>query len=74
LLGVTARELPITVPIFGPMLRLVAPETFHDSVLDVPPLMLEGFAVKLVITGRREFTVTVVVAVTEPALFVAVRV
>jgi hypothetical protein len=41
----------MTVPIFGLMLRVVAPETFHDSVVDAPASMVEGLAVKLAMDG-----------------------
>jgi hypothetical protein len=42
---------PVTAPIPGLMLRLVAPLTLHDSRLDPPGLMLAGLAVKLRMTG-----------------------
>jgi hypothetical protein len=64
-------EVPVTVPI--PLIESeVAPETVQESVELPPGKMLEGLAVKLEITGG-ESTVTVVCAVTEPPLLVAVR-
>lgn len=57
----------------GVMATLVAPVVAQLSVLLEPELMLVGLAVNEVITGKLE-TVTVTVAVVEPAVLVAVRV
>jgi len=50
--GVTAR-LPdkATPPISGCMPTEVAPVTFQVSVADCPNVIMDGLAVKLVITG-----------------------
>jgi hypothetical protein len=70
--GDTLIEVPVTVPI--PLMESeVAPETVQDSVELAPRAILVGFAVKLEMVGIGA-TVTVVCAVTEPALLVAVRV
>jgi len=51
----------------------VAPDVDQVSVLLDPLVMLVGFAVNELITGRVwAFTVTVAVAVIDPAAFVAV--
>jgi len=65
-------EVDVNVP--GVMAMLVAPVTAQINALLDPAVMLGGFAEKDVITGRvAGFTVTVAVAVTEPAPLVAVR-
>jgi len=52
----------------------VAPVTYHCSIEDCPGVILPGFEVKLTISGDTDVaaTATVVEAVTEPELFVAV--
>ena len=68
-------DVPVTVPTLGLILRLVGPVTFHDSVLELPVAIEAGFAVKLLMTGTGvDVTVTVVAAVTEPLLLLAVSV
>lgn len=59
----------------GVMLMLVAPVVTQLKVLLVPESTLVGLAVNEVIVGlAKVVTVTVAVAVVDPALFVAVRV
>jgi hypothetical protein len=58
----------------GEIVTLVAPEAAKASVLLDPEVMLAGLAVNEVILGSGTVTVTVAVAVTEPAAFVAVNV
>lgn len=67
----------VDVKVPGVMEMLVWPLVTQLSVLLEPELMLLGFAVKEVIVGLPDeaaFTVTVAVAVAEPAEFVAVSV
>ncbi|MGB7281754.1 MAG: hypothetical protein WBE13_05780 [Candidatus Acidiferrum sp.] len=75
--GVTAAE-PVAaaeVKVPGVMLTLVAPVVTQLKVLLTPELTLPGIAVNDVIVGLvRVVTVTVVVAVVDPAPFVAVSV
>ena len=54
----------------------LAPVTFHCNNEECPAVMLPGFEVKLTITGgpSGEVTVTVVEAITEPELLMAVKV
>ena len=52
--GLTATDEPVTVPTPGLILRLLAPVTFHDSVLEVPAVIEAGSAPKLVMPGRDE--------------------
>jgi hypothetical protein len=71
--GVTVTLVPETAPT-PEMLNAVAPITLNARV-DVPPLMIvAGLAVKLTMSGTEALlvTVTVVVAVADPALFDAV--
>jgi hypothetical protein len=56
------------------MLRLEAPVTFQVKVLDPPLAIKPGVAVKLLMLGNPAVSVTIVLALTDPALFVAVRV
>jgi hypothetical protein len=57
------------------MFSVVAPEVVQLSVLIPPRVMLVGLAVNELIVGRVGwFTVTTSVAVTEPVVFVAVKV
>jgi len=67
-------ELDVKVP--GVMAMLVAPVVAQLSVLLAPEAMLAGLAVNELIEGGvgAAVTVTLAVAVTEPAEFVAVRV
>ncbi len=67
-------DVDVNVP--GVMARLVAPVVTQLSVLLEPEFMLAGFAVNEVIVGllAATVTVTVAVAVTEPAALVAVSV
>ena len=66
-------EVEVNVP--GVMAMLVAPVVTQLSVLLAPDAMLAGLAVKDVIVGLLgAVTVTVAVAVTEPAALVAVSV
>ena len=60
----------------GLMLMLAAPVVAQLKVLLAPAVMLVGFAVKELIVGfaTTGVTVTLAVAVTEPALLVAVSV
>ena len=61
----------------GVMARLVAPEVVQLNVLLEPEVTLVGLAVKEPMAGLLPplaLTVTVTVAVTEPAEFIAVRV
>ena len=74
-MGETVVDVPLTAPTPLSMLRLVAPVTDHDSVDDEPGAMVGGEAEKEEMTGFASgVTVTVVVAVTEPASLVAVSV
>lgn len=56
----------------------VAPVTFHCNIADCPAIMLVGFDIKLVITGRSGVvlarTITVVEAAAELELLIAVKV
>ena len=72
--GLTTLVVPVTVPTPLSMLRLVAPDTDQLKVLLCPAVMVAGVAMKLEMAGGcgAGFTVTVVVAVTLPAAFVAV--
>ena len=72
--GLTAMLVPVTVPMVGLMLRLVAPPTAQDNVVLCPVVIIPGVAVKLEIAGLGAETVTVTEAVVLPAAFVAVRV
>ncbi len=64
-----------TAPTLGLIEIVTAPVTTHCRVEDCPAPIVPGVAVKLVITGTLEaFTLTTVVAVTDPPLLVAVRV
>jgi hypothetical protein len=63
-----------TEPIPGAIETVVAPVVFHASVLLLPPRIVDGDAVKLVITGGLVFTVTVACPVTVPLALVAVMV
>ncbi|HLY40633.1 MAG TPA: hypothetical protein VKR52_05435 [Terracidiphilus sp.] len=66
-------ELVVNDP--GVIVMLVAPEVDQLSVLLAPEAMLVGLAVNELIGGRLgAATVTFTVAVTEPALLVAVSV
>ena len=66
-------EVEVNVP--GVMAMMVAPVVTQLSVLLAPDAMLAGLAVKDVIVGLLgAVTVTVAVAVTEPAALVAVSV
>ena len=66
-------EVEVNVP--GVMAMLVAPVVTQLSVLLAPDAMLAGLAAKDVIVGLLgAVTVTVAVAVTEPAALVAVSV
>ena len=72
--GVTSFDVvPVTTPTALSMLRLLAPETDHESVVLAPTLMFAGLAAKLVIVGS-DTTVTVAVANVDPAALVAVSV
>lgn len=65
-------DVVVNVP--GVIAIPVAPVTAQINALLEPDVMLAGFAEKVVITGKvAAFTVTVVVAVTDPAALVAVR-
>jgi hypothetical protein len=70
-LVVPLAEAEVKVP--GVMATLVAPVVDQLSVLLEPEVMLVGLAVNAVITGR-PVTVTVTVAVVDPAALVAVSV
>ena len=75
--GETDRDaIAATLPIPLSMVTVVAPETAHDKVDEPPVLMLRGEAVKEVIEGGATglLTFTVTVAVTLPALLLAVNV
>ena len=66
-------DVEVNVP--GVMAMLVAPFVAQLSVLLEPEAMIEGLAVKELMAGLLgAFTVTVTVAVTEPAELVAVSV
>ena len=72
--GVTFTDIPVTAPTAGLMLSAVAPVTDQLSVLDCPGFTFAGVAVKLAMVGAIPgFTVTETVAVTDPNVFVAVR-
>ena len=49
--GLTCLLDPVTVPMPGVMLRLVAPVTLQLNVLEPPGAILAGLALKLVMTG-----------------------
>ncbi len=80
--AVVVSGLTFTVPVAevdarfpGAILSVVAPEVVHLSVLMPPRVMLVGLAVNELIVGRLGcVTVTTTVVVTEPVVFVAVRV
>jgi len=66
-------DVDVNVP--GVMARLLAPVVTQLSVLLEPEVILEGLAVKELISGLLAvFTVTVSVDVVEPAALVAVSV
>ena len=66
-------DVDVNVP--GVMAMLVAPLVAQLNVLLEPEVMLAGLAVKELIVGPLPaFTVTICVAVTEPAALVAVSV
>jgi hypothetical protein len=66
-------DVDVNVP--GVMAMLVAPVVAQVRVLLEPEVMLVGLAVKELIVGPLDvFTVTVTVAVVDPAGFVAVSV
>ena len=66
-------DVDVNVP--GVMAMLVAPVVAQLSVLLAPAVMLVGLALKELMVGLvAAFTVTVTVAVVEPAAFVAVSV
>jgi hypothetical protein len=72
-LVVPAAAVDVKVP--GATAMLVAPVVAQVSVLLEPELTLVGFAVKELMVGLvGTFTVTVAVAVVDPAAFVAVSV
>ncbi|PTL75286.1 hypothetical protein DAT35_55600 [Vitiosangium sp. GDMCC 1.1324] len=71
--GLTVTLVPVAVPTPGEMLRLVAPATSQLSVVLPPRKIVDDSAPNFVIVGGGT-TVTVAVAVTLPAPFVAVRV
>jgi hypothetical protein len=66
----------VEVKVPGVMAMLVAPLVAQLSVLLEPDVMLVGLAVKVLMVGLAGagLTVTVAVAVTEPAALVTVRV
>jgi hypothetical protein len=74
--GVTVLLLvAVTVPMPWSIETEVAPVTFHCRVEDWPVVIVIGLAVKLVIAGTPAWArVIVAVAVTIPALLLAVRV
>jgi hypothetical protein len=73
-LTVTAPFALVDVYVPGVMPIFVAPEVTQLSVLDWPELMLVGLAENELIVGAvAAVSVTVAVAVAEPAAFVAVR-
>ena len=74
--GLTETEVPDTAPTFALILRLVAPFTLQDNVLEPPARIDVGLAVKLLIVGGAlaAVTVTVALAVADPLLFLAVSV
>jgi hypothetical protein len=65
-------DTEVNVP--GVILMLVAPVVFQLSVLLEPAMILAGVAVKELIAGFAEFTVTVTADVVEPEALVAVNV
>lgn len=65
-------EVDVKVP--GVMATLVAPLVTQLSVLLEPEVMLVGLAVNELMVGKLDDTVTVTVAVTDPAELVAVNV
>jgi hypothetical protein len=71
--GVTLNEVPVTRPTLGPRVRLAAPVTAQLRVLAWPEATLAGAAVKLAMTGGLP-TATIVLAVMDPIMLVAVRV
>ena len=72
-LGVTRKDVPVTVAPLGLTMRLTAPVTLHVRVLAAPALSVAGEAVKLPMTGGLPATsMTEAVAVTDPKLLVAV--
>lgn len=75
MVGLTLVEplAAVEVNVPGVMATLVAPLVDQLSVLPEPELMLAGLAVNELITGKLA-TVTVTVAVVDPAMLVAVRV
>jgi hypothetical protein len=74
--GVTESDplADVEVKLPGVIETLVAPVVLKASVLLEPDAMLAGLAVNEVIVGSGAVTVTVAVAVTEPAESVAVSV
>jgi hypothetical protein len=74
--GVTESDplADVEVKLPGVIETLVAPVVLKASVLLEPDAMLAGLAVNEVIVGSGGVTVTVAVAVTEPAESVAVSV
>ena len=76
-MGLTVVEplAAVEVNVPGVIAIEVAPVVAHVSVLLEPELMLVGFAVNALIVGLvGTLTVTVAVAVVDPAALVAVRV
>lgn len=79
---VVVSGLTFTVPLAevdarfpGAMLSVVAPDVAQLSVLIPPSVMLAGFAVNELITGKLGWvTVTVIIDVAVPVVFVAVSV
>ena len=72
--GVTPTVVPVTAPMVGLIVRLVAPVTDQASTLLAPAFRVLGVAVKLLIVGLAAFTVISKVEVTLPAGLDAVRV
>jgi hypothetical protein len=74
--GVTLVEPLAAVDVKPPgeIVTLVAPVAAYASVLLDPEAMPAGLAVNELIVGSPDVTVTVTVAVTDPAEFVAVNV
>ena len=76
MVGATTILVPVTVPTPGLMLRLVAPLTDQERVLDWPEEMLVGLAVKFEIVGMGAAAIVqlAVPAVEEvPAALVAIQ-
>ena len=72
--GVTFTDIPVTAPTPGLTLSPVEPVTAQLSTLDCPGLTFAGVAVKLAMLGALPaMTVTETTAVTDPKVFVAVR-